>query len=117
MDHIEVGRYWNQNADAWTKLSRAGYDVYRDYLNTPAFVRMLPGVRGLTGVDIGCGEGQNTRLLASRGAQMTGVDISERFVQHARETEQQEALGIQYLVASAVELPSRREPLTSRSLS
>ena len=37
MDHEEVGRYWNANAAAWTKLARAGYDIYRDHLNTPAF--------------------------------------------------------------------------------
>jgi trans-aconitate methyltransferase len=68
MDHEEVGRLWNANADAWTKLSRAGYDVYRDYLNTPAFFTMLPDVDGLSGLDIGCGEGHNTRLLARRRA-------------------------------------------------
>ena len=70
MDHIEVGRYWNRNADAWTALARAGYDVYRDHLNTPAFLAMLPEVAGLSGLDIGCGEGHNTRLLARRGARM-----------------------------------------------
>jgi len=46
MDHREVGRYWNGNADTWTKLARAGYDVYRDCLNTPAFFDMLPDVAG-----------------------------------------------------------------------
>jgi len=61
MDHTEVRRYWNGNADVWTKLARAGYDTYRDYLNTPAFFEMLPGVDGLLGLDIGCGEGHNTR--------------------------------------------------------
>ena len=53
MDHTEVRRYWNANADAWTELARAGYDVYRDYLNTPAFFDMLPHVDGLSGLDIG----------------------------------------------------------------
>ncbi len=105
MDHKEVGRYWSKNADAWTKLSQAGYDVYRDYLNTPAFLQMLPDVGGLTGLDIGCGDGHNTRLLARHGARMTAIDISERFIQHAQEAEQREPLGIQYCVASAVELP------------
>lgn len=38
MDHLEVGRYWDENAPTWTRLSRAGYDVYRHLLNTPAFV-------------------------------------------------------------------------------
>jgi ubiquinone/menaquinone biosynthesis C-methylase UbiE len=105
MDHVEVGRYWNGNADAWTKLARAGFDVYRDHLNTPAFFAILPDVNGLTGLDIGCGEGHNTRLLARSGARITGVDIAEVFISHAREAEAHEPLGIDYRVASAVDLP------------
>ena len=105
MDHEEVGRYWDANADAWTKLARAGYDVYRDHLNTPAFFEMLPDVKGLAGLDIGCGEGHNTRLLARRGARVSAVDISEVFIRHARELEEREPLGTDYRVASAVELP------------
>ena len=105
MDHKEVGRFWNGNAAAWTKLARAGYDVYRDYLNTPAFLRMLPPIEGLSGLDIGCGEGHNTRLLAGRGARMTAIDIADVFIAHAREAEGREPLGIDYRVASAVELP------------
>jgi hypothetical protein len=45
MDHEEVGRYWDENAEVWTELVRAGYDHYRDGLNTPAFLEMLPDVR------------------------------------------------------------------------
>ena len=37
---------------------------------------MLPDVRGLLGLDIGCGEGHNTRLLAGRGARVVAVDIA-----------------------------------------
>ena len=105
MDHREVGRYWDGNAEAWTLLARAGYDIYRDYLNTPAFLQMLPDVDGLLGLDIGCGEGHNTRLLAQRGARMMALDISQVFVGHARGREDQQPLGIGYHVASAVELP------------
>ena len=105
MDHEEVGRFWNANADAWTKLARAGYDVYRDYLNTPASFDMLPNVAGLAGLDIGCGEGHNTRLLAKRGAQVTAIDIAENFIANARQVEAHEPLGTEYRVASAVDLP------------
>jgi ubiquinone/menaquinone biosynthesis C-methylase UbiE len=105
MDHKEVGRFWNANAEAWTKLARAGHDLYRDHLNTPAFFAMLPDVKGLLGLDIGCGEGHNTRLLARRGARITAVDISKVFITSARELEENDALGINYQVASAVELP------------
>ncbi len=105
MDHEEVGRYWDENAEVWTELVRAGYDHYRDGLNTPAFFDMLPGVEGLEGLDVGCGEGHNTRLLAERGARMTGIDISERFVRFAREAERGRPRGIDYELASAVDLP------------
>ena len=105
MNHKQVGRYWNENADVWTNLARAGYDVYRDYLNTPAFFKTLPQVEGLLGLDIGCGEGHNTRLLANRGARVIALDISEVFIRHAKQLEDREPQGIKYLVASAVELP------------
>ena len=94
MDRKEVAACWERNADAWTKLSRAGYDVYRDSFNTPAFLELLPDVDGLDGLDIGCGEGHNTRCVAQRGARMTAIDVAETFVRHAREQEEQAPLGI-----------------------
>ena len=87
------------------EAARAGFDVYRDHLNTPAFFALLPEVAGLTGLDIGCGEGHNTRLLARRGARVKGIDIAEFFVAHARQAEADEPLGIEYRVGSAVALP------------
>lgn len=109
LDHQTVGRYWNANAEAWTQLARAGYDVYRDHLNTPAFFDILPNVAGLSGLDIGCGEGHNTRLLAQRGAELTAIDIAETFIAHAQRAEAQHPLGIDYRVASAVALPFAAE--------
>jgi SAM-dependent methyltransferase len=105
MDHEDVGRYWDDNAEVWTELVRAGYDHYRDGLNTPAFLEMLPEVNGLSGLDVGCGEGHNTRLLAERGARMTGIDISRTFIRYAREAELEQPPGIRYEIASAVDLP------------
>jgi 2-polyprenyl-3-methyl-5-hydroxy-6-metoxy-1,4-benzoquinol methylase len=105
MNHKEVQRHWNENAGVWTRLGRAGYDVYRDYLNTPAFFKILPQVAGLVGLDIGCGEGHNTRLLARCGAHVTAIDVSEIFIEYAQQAEEQEPLGINYGVASAAALP------------
>ncbi len=109
MNDQEAGRYWNENAQAWTEIARAGFDIYRDFLNTPAFFDLLPEVDGLSGIDIGCGEGYNTRLLAQRGARVKAVDISERFVERAKETQKDSPLDIEYLVASATELPFENE--------
>ena len=105
LDHRAVGELWDANAEAWTTLARLGYDKYRDHINTPAFMEMLPDVTGLRGLDVGCGEGHNTRLVAQQGAQLTALDIADRFVRYAQEQEAREPLGITYLRASAVEMP------------
>ena len=36
MEVAKAAEYWESNAEAWTRHSRADYYVYRDALNTPA---------------------------------------------------------------------------------
>ena len=105
MDHKTAGRYWDNNAVAWIELSRLGYDIYRDYVNTPAFLRLLPDIRGLHGLDVGCGEGYNTRLVAEQGARITAFDISPRFVRAAQEMSVAKNYSIEYCLASAIQIP------------
>ena len=83
-------------------MSRAGSDVYRDLVNTPAFFAMLPDIEGRRCLDLGCGEGHNTRLLADRGAQVIGLDHAETFVGHAAGIDHG---GIRYLVGDGARLP------------
>lgn len=105
MDSTDVAACWEANAETWTRHARAGYDLYRDAQNTPVFLANLPDVAGFTGLDIGCGEGGNTRKLAERGARMTAIDIAPTFIRHAREAEAQEPLGITYLESDGTALP------------
>ncbi|MGB2799694.1 MAG: class I SAM-dependent methyltransferase [Dehalococcoidia bacterium] len=79
---------------------RKGRDVCRDYYNNPAFLGFLGDMKGKTVLDVGCGEGYNTRLLAKLGARMTGVDISPKLIEFAREEERKNPLGIRYEVIS-----------------
>ncbi len=109
MNEIEVGNYWNNNAPVWIKLVRAGYDVYRDYLNTPAFFEILPDIKNMRGIDIGCGEGYNTRLLANQGAILEAIDIAPAFIESAKAMEKEFTLRINYSVASATQLPFQNE--------
>jgi len=105
LDNKKVGEFWDENAKNWTNLARMGYDRCRDLINSPAFFKMLPEISRLNGLDIGCGEGYNTRIAAKKGGIMTAIDISEVFIKYAREFEQEEPLGIKYEVASGTELP------------
>lgn len=104
-DKIDVARHWEANAETWTRHARAGYDVYRDALNTPAFLAMLPSIRGLAGLDVACGEGSNTRQLAGLGARMQAIDIAPTFIRHAQDEEDRDPLGIVYQVGDGMALP------------
>jgi 2-polyprenyl-3-methyl-5-hydroxy-6-metoxy-1,4-benzoquinol methylase len=50
----------------------------------PLFLKILGDVSGLTTLDAGCGEGYFSRILARRGANVTGIDISARLIEIAR---------------------------------
>ena len=100
----DIRGQWNAMAPAWTELSRAGFDRYRDLVNTPAFFAMLPPVDGLTCLDLGCGEGHNTRLLAGRGARIAALDVAESFITAATAIGHQ---GIRYLLGDGARLPFR----------
>jgi hypothetical protein len=102
----DVKSLWEANAPAWVEPSRAGYDVYRDLVNTPAFMAMLPKVSGLVGLDLGCGEGHDTRLVAEKGAPMLGADIAPMFLRAALE-ERVDPAGICYLLADGARLALR----------
>lgn len=103
-DDLDVAAAWDANAATWVAQVRAGYDRYRELFTLPAFLEFIPSLRGLRVLDLGCGEGHNTRVLARRGAAMTGVDISERMIGAARAAEAEEPLGIAYHVASFTRL-------------
>jgi SAM-dependent methyltransferase len=66
---------------------------------------MLPPVGGSTGLDIGCGEGSNTRQVARLGAKLYAVDIAPTFIRHACATEIADPLGIRFYVADGTSLP------------
>jgi len=99
-----IKREWNDAAESWVDFVRRGKDYYRDELNNPATFRLIGDVRGRLVLDLACGEGYNTRILAKKGAKVTGVDFSEKLVGLARQEEAKEKLGICYRVLDATDL-------------
>jgi ubiquinone/menaquinone biosynthesis C-methylase UbiE len=73
-------------------------------MNNPASFDLVGNVRGKKILDLACGEGYNTRILAKRGARIVGVDFSKKMIEFARQTEKEEKLGIKYYVSDASRL-------------
>jgi toxoflavin synthase len=69
----------------------------------------LGDVTGLSAIDLACGYGYNTRLLAERGARpVVGVDVSVEMVRLAQKYEARSPQGIDYVVADVADLPLLR---------
>lgn len=99
-EEAHVAKAWDGNAQSWSDDVRAGHDRYREVYTWPAFRAFLPPVAGLEILDLGCGEGENTRRLARDGAAMSGVDLSGEMIALARAAEAAEPLGIAYETGS-----------------
>lgn len=52
--------------------------------NVDVMLRTLGDVAGLQVCDLACGEGYLARALTARGAHVTGIDLSENLLAHAR---------------------------------
>lgn len=104
IDEAAVRDAWDRNAPSWVERVRSGRDLYREVFNNPSFLEFLPSLAGLKVLDLGCGEGTNTRLLAATGADVTGIDLSHEMIAAARAEEALRPLGISYEVGSFTNL-------------
>ena len=103
-DDDKIKKEWDSAVEAWVDFVRTGKDYYRDGLNNPATFELIGEVKNLVVLDIACGEGYNTRILARKGAEVTGVDFSEQMIRFAQQAEEKERLDICYRVMDAASL-------------
>lgn len=100
----KIEKKWDDASEAWADFVRTGKDWTRLEMNNPAMFEMLGDISGKKLLDLGCGEGLNTRLMAKKGANVVGVDFSREMIKLALEEEEREKLGIEYHVADACDL-------------
>ena len=87
---------------SYTGDTPAPWDIGRPQ---PTFVRLADEGR-LTGrlLDAGCGTGENALLAASRGADVTGIDIAPTAIARARAKASERGLTARFEVADALDL-------------
>lgn len=96
---------WNSNADRWAARYDDDGDRNRRHLSDPVLFDVLGDPAGLRVLDAGSGNGYLARKLARRGAKVSGVEISDRFVEIARSAEAMDPLGVVYHRGSLASMP------------
>lgn len=87
-------RSYDDIADWYDGVVETG-TFHREHV-LPALLELAGDVSGQRVLDVACGQGLATRELARRGAIVTGVDVSRRLLERARQREIEEPLGIAY---------------------
>jgi 2-polyprenyl-3-methyl-5-hydroxy-6-metoxy-1,4-benzoquinol methylase len=76
---------WDEYAEAYARV--VAQREQDDPEDSPLLTRLLECLGDVAGRDVldaGCGEGFLARILAARGARVTGIDLSPRLIQLAR---------------------------------
>lgn len=96
-------RYWNSIADTYRQITTIDETDfhYGPLLAGERELQLLPPLKaGMTSLELGCGEGQNSRWLARQGLVCTAIDISEGQLDYARKDTAKEGLTIDYRCSS-----------------
>ncbi|MHA1575723.1 MAG: class I SAM-dependent methyltransferase, partial [Candidatus Thorarchaeota archaeon] len=83
---------WEKNAQAFADLVTGEGTPHHKIILNPCVENLMGDVKGKRILDAGCGEGHLTRYYASKGADVTGVDISKNLVEIARDRSPEDLL-------------------------
>lgn len=90
---------WDQVAEDW--VAHADSNDYRNVFLIPQTLTLLGDVAEKKILDVGCGEGGYARILASKGAHVTGIDGSARLIDIAKLRAEKENPAAVYKVRNA----------------
>jgi ubiquinone/menaquinone biosynthesis C-methylase UbiE len=96
--------HWGEVADWYDRLVGDEGSEYQQKIVHPGVVRLLGLAAGDPVIDVACGQGVLCRVLAERGADVTGVDAAEPLIRAARERGPSGSNSLRYHVADAREL-------------
>ena len=80
----DLAAQWTSGAQNWIDRIRARGDTSRENLLDDWMLEAVGDVEGRDVIDLGCGEGRFCRMLAVRGARVTGIDLCEPMVAAAQ---------------------------------
>ncbi|MCE7733762.1 MAG: class I SAM-dependent methyltransferase, partial [Candidatus Heimdallarchaeota archaeon] len=106
-DSINSKTIWDENAEHWAGTMPEGGDVHHKQLIIPNLLDLLSPKEDEKILDVGCGEGTVSRILARKGCELTGIDISQNMLNYGILKEKEEKLGISYYNYDATEIGSK----------
>lgn len=111
--------YWSRRAEQFAGLRRRELTGIKGHLWNLEMERYLPQDGMLNILDIGTGTGFLAVLLAAKGHQVTGIDLTPEMIAEARRTASRLELSVDFLVMDAEEpdfAPQSFDAIVTRNL-
>jgi ubiquinone/menaquinone biosynthesis C-methylase UbiE len=115
----EIGRYWDSRADGYSITIHEEFDAGVGEKFGRILQESAPEGTGLKCLDVGCGPGFFSILLARRGHDVTAVDYSEGMLEKARKNFAEANVSVHATTGDAHDLPFADESfdyIVSRNL-
>jgi len=100
-----IKKYWDESSKRYDQKSAHGIQTQEERAAwTRAFEAMLPRGRRLNVLDVGCGTGELSYVLADMGHNVFGIDLSEEMLKKAREKGKKLGLNAKFAAGDAEKL-------------
>ena len=105
---ISIRRSWNSISPNYQKNTIISLnDVhYGPLMAGEKKLNLLGNVKKKKVLEMGCGGGQNSTVLAKWGANVTGIDISENQIAYAKDLARREKVNVKFIVSNMEKLTS-----------
>lgn len=79
-------------------------DTSREFIIDTALWKQIGEIKNLFVLDAGCGNGYLSRLMAKKGAKVSGIDFSKHFIDYCKRREKEEPLGCEFQKGSLTDM-------------
>lgn len=95
---------WGKVAEWYDKHLEKGSETYHEKVVHPNLLRMLGDLKGKQVLDLACGQGIFSRLMADKGALVIGVDLGKELVELAEKKNKDYSFKVHYFHSGSDDL-------------
>lgn len=114
MGKINLKNSWDSVSEYYQKVHKISpnHIHYGPFLQTESELKLLGNVRGRKVLEIGRGGGQCSIAFAKKGAKVTGMDLSSKQIEFAKNLAKKEKVNVDFIVGNIENL----KPIKSASI-
>jgi len=103
---VSLRRSWNRISEDYQRRSKIPTDdvYYGDFIQSEKELKLIGDAKGRRVLEIGCGGGQNSIVLAKQGAIVSGIDLSGKQIAYARVLAKREHMKVDFSIGDMQDL-------------